>query len=99
MGWIKRIINKIKLEIRYRKRLKELHGGGDHDGSMPQISKLSRRRIVKLGLVVMGSDDFSGVLVARHKGFSIDVDRLVDNVRERQDDDDTAQAFVLGHLQ
>ena len=24
MGWIKRIINKIKLEIRYRKRLKEL---------------------------------------------------------------------------
>ena len=24
MGWIKRIINKIKLELRYRKRLKEL---------------------------------------------------------------------------
>jgi hypothetical protein len=24
MGWIKRIINKIKMEIRYRKRLKEL---------------------------------------------------------------------------
>ena len=24
MGWIKRIIDKIKLEIRYRKRLKEL---------------------------------------------------------------------------
>lgn len=24
MGWIKRIITKIKLEIRYRKRLKEL---------------------------------------------------------------------------
>lgn len=24
MGWIKRIINKIKLDIRYRKRLKEL---------------------------------------------------------------------------
>ena len=24
MGWIKRIINKFKLEIRYRKRLKEL---------------------------------------------------------------------------
>ena len=24
MGWIKRIVNKIKLEIRYRKRLKEL---------------------------------------------------------------------------
>jgi len=24
MGWIKKIINKIKMEIRYRKRLKEL---------------------------------------------------------------------------
>lgn len=24
MGWIRRIINKIKMEIRYRKRLKEL---------------------------------------------------------------------------
>jgi hypothetical protein len=24
MGWIRRIVNKIKMEIRYRKRLKEL---------------------------------------------------------------------------
>ena len=80
------------------KGLKELYRGRDGYRRIPKKGKCSVRLFLKFRLVVMSSDYPFLCFTFQQQRFTLYINRLVNNVGERQYNKHAAQTFLLGGI-
>ena len=73
-----------------RQRFEKLHGGRDDDGRVPACRQTARHRVGEISFVVVGGDGVIGDFVIQNQCIAVDIDRLIDDVGERLDDEHPA---------